>query len=377
MRAFFKLSLAVVTIGAFALMPGGANAMRIMGAGGEAPPPDQVHLDISGFGGAMTSLLTPLESSSGEVAPSTFVTAVEARLNVDVGTDTMMLHMARWIRQTNGDFNYSGWDGFGLGRTSTPYEMAELVWHPMPELRVQAGSLIYGPWADRAVLWENFSVVGPLHPGWAYTGYIENSPGVDLGYKIGDMEVGAGLFTYAAITGAMTNLQGANKATDPSPAAAPAAVSAQTIVPHFVYVGGPLQLRVSYFLESVTTSADGWVTDDGGLSNTLAVVDVKFQYDDAGSFAKADYLMADGDSYGTANNIISATVSQMLGADAVWVSFSSNTAAGGADGVDQSWVMVGYKHPVSAGADVRVEYHTLDDSVSSGNSINFVLFQSY
>ena len=46
MRAFFKLSLAVVAIGAFMWMAGNANAMRIMGPGTSAAPDSPVHLEL-------------------------------------------------------------------------------------------------------------------------------------------------------------------------------------------------------------------------------------------------------------------------------------------------------------------------------------------
>jgi hypothetical protein len=359
MRSLFKLSIAAVAMGALMWVAGSANAMMVMG-------PDQpVQLEIGGFGGVITSLLTPHESPAGEVPPSQVVTTTELRLNVNAGTDTMKLNMSRWIREGNGEINFTF--------NESPYQFGEIIWRPMPELRIQAGSLVYVPWADRAIQWEHFSAVGPIFPSGTYTGYIENSPGIDFGYKIGDLEVGIGLFTYAAITGGATNLLAAASNGTPGTSR-----SAQTFVPHFLWASGPLALRLSFYSEMVTTSTDDWASDDGGLSNTLLVLDFRFQYDEAGSFVKADFLTADGDSYGTGNTTISATISQMLGSNTVWVSFNSDTASGGVDGVDQSYVQIGYKIPLGPpGADIRFQFATQDNSVSSASTIDFVLFQSF
>ena len=62
-----------------------------------------------------------------------------------------------------------------------------------------------------------------------------------------------------------------------------------TIIPHFALRGGPLQVLASYYLENVEGTTDNWVTDDS-FASTLLVVDVKFTYDDAGSFVKGDIL---------------------------------------------------------------------------------------
>ena len=359
MRQLIKLSFITLAVVAFVWTAGSLRAMPVAG-----PPPgerDQIALDIGGFAGVITSyILTPHEQG-GEVPPATFTTTTELRLNITLGTDTISVTQARWIRESNDELNF--------GFAEAPYQFGQFTWRPTDGLRVDAGSMVYLPWTDRAVQWEWFSAVGPIFPSGVFTGYIENSPGVDFSYTAADgIDVGAALFTYGAITGATNSFT--------PDATTGVAQTAMTIVPHVVYSAGPLAVRFSFYSETVTGTADGWANTDDA-SNTLMVLATKFGYDDAGSFVKFDYLAADGDSYGTANSTISFTVSQNLDDNAVWFSFSSNTAAGGVDGSDQSYMQVGYMLPIAAGSQQRFEFVTQDNSDSSATAINWVLFQSF
>ncbi|MCH8843078.1 MAG: hypothetical protein IID61_08885 [SAR324 cluster bacterium] len=368
MRQLIKLSFITLAVVAFVWTAGSLHAMPVAG-----PPPgerDQIALDIGGFAGVITSyILTPHEQG-GEVPPATFTTTTELRLNITLGTDTISVTQARWIRESNDEINW--------GFAEAPYQFGQFTWRPTDGLRVDAGSMVYLPWTDRAVQWEWFSAVGPIFPSGTYTGYIENSPGVDFSYTAADgIDVGAALFTYGAITGTTNSFTTTGLDVDGDGIADfQTAQTAQTIVPHLIYSAGPLALRFSYYLETITFTFDSWANDDEA-ANTLMVLDVKFGYDDAGSFVKFDYLAADGDSYGDPNSTISFTVSQNLGDNAVWLSYSANTAAGGVDGNDQSYMQVGYMLPIAAGSQQRFEFVTQDNSDSSATAINWVLFQSF
>ena len=353
MRQLIKLSFITLAVGAFVVTAGSVQAMPV------APPDSPVNLDISGFAGVITSFLTPHEKQpGGDAAPSTFTTTVEARLNVTAGTDTLSVQMARWIREDNGEV--------GFGFSEDPYQFAQITWRPIDALRVDAGSIVYLPWTDRSVQWEWFSGVGPIFPTGVYNGYIENVPGIDVGYDLGGgIEVGAALFTTGVVSGTTTDL---NDGT--------VEASAQTIVPHFIFATDTLTVRASYYLETSTSTTDAWANDDGGESDNLTVVGGKFSLP-GGSFVKGDYVNRDGDNCDDANSTIAGTYSQGLGDNAAWVSFSSDTAAGCVDGVDRSYIHAGYSMKVSDGSSVRFEYAQEDDSDSTATTFNFVLFQSF
>ena len=120
MRQLIKLSFITLAVVAFVWTAGSLHAMPVAG-----PPPgerDQIALDIGGFAGVITSyILTPHEQG-GEVPPATFTTTTELRLNVTVGTDTISVTQARWIRESNDEINF--------GFAEAPYQFGQFTWRP-------------------------------------------------------------------------------------------------------------------------------------------------------------------------------------------------------------------------------------------------------
>jgi hypothetical protein len=371
MKSFFKLSIAAVAFSALVCAGAPAFAMTV----GEGENGNRV--DVGGFFGVRFGMLTPYEGASGEKAPTQLATASESHLVVGFGNDTAYGQVANYHREDPGSY---GW---------ADYWLHQVTWKPMAGLRVDAGAaLIYFPWSDRAIQWENFQAFRPIPNAAvaaAFRGFMEGNPGIDLTYSVADgVDVGVAVFTAPIIGpwGLGRFVRPDQSGTDAAANGCPAENNGScvgdpvgsTYAIHFVFAQDTLKVNGAYFLENAEDSDDGWVNSDDA-SNSSLFVTAKYGYDSAGSFVKLTYGMAEFDSKiaEETESVIALGADHTLGDGGVYLEYSMLSNQNGTKDA-ASWAQIGYHHNVAAGARVFVGYEQGVNEPDEGDSTdaNFI-----
>lgn len=353
MKSFFKLFIAMVAVAASLALAGNASAAMVA-------QNDMGNLEFYGYGAATFGMVTPNEVG-GEAPPSTFATATDVRLTAKWGSDKVQAQWTKWIRDVDGQ------------QGNITQDMAQLTWKPSPELRIDMGNLIYVPWGDRGIMWENYYTVDSIHQSKTYTGYIEDVNGVDIGYNVGGgIEVGVGIFTQGVVTGAK------NAVNVPSADGTSAGSQANTYAGHLVWIADGMSLRAAFYSETKEPAGATWA-DSESASNTLISATFKI---DLGVKIGVTFNTIDGDDYKDADpwTSISPGVRMPLGADEAGVELEMATNGGIDDKGEQADTMyarVFYQVNIGAGSYWQVEYDMKDDAVSTGSAITFNLKQSF
>jgi len=353
MKSFFKLSIAAVLVGA---MSWSATAFAMEVAKTDAGVP----LSLSGYGAVTFGFLTPNEVG-GEAPPSTFATATDVRFTAEWGTEDVMAHWTKWIRDIDGQAG------------NITQDMGWVTWSP-GQLRIDVGNIGYVPWGDRAILWENYYTVDSIHQTYTYAGYVEDVNGLDVGFDVGGgIEVGAGIFSQGLVTGTKNQV--------------PAGSVANTYAVHLVWKAEAMSLRAAFFSETAESAVDDPTTDavetnwadSESVSNTLISVTFKI---DVGVKIGVTFNTVDGDAYDAVDpwTSISPSVRVPLGDNEFGVEAELATNGGVDDKGEQADTMyarVFYQMPIAAASFWQVEYDIKDDAISTGSMLGLNFKQSF
>jgi hypothetical protein len=380
MKSFLKHSIAAVLFGAMicAGLPIYAATVEKMENGNR--------VDVGGFFGVRFGMLTPYENpGSGEKPPTQLATASESHLVVGFGSDALYGQVANYHREDPGSY---GW---------ADYWLHQVTWKPMGGLRIDGGAaLIYFPWSDRAIQWENFQAFRPIPNAAvaaAFRGFMEGNPGIDLTYSVADgIDVGVAVFTAPIIgpwgLGRFVRPDQSGSAHDPADGVATGPVGCpaenngscegdpvgSTYAVHFVYAADTLKVNGAYFIENAEDSDDGWANSEE-VSNSSLFVTAKYGYDSAGSFVKLEYGMAEFDSKiaDETESVIALGADHTLGDGGVYLEFSTLSNINGSKDA-AGWLQVGYHHNVAPGGRVFVGYEqgTNEPDVGDSTDANFI-----
>lgn len=356
MKSFLKLSIAAVVFGAMTFAAGFASAA-------EVAKNDNGTLDISGMGSASFGMFQGYEDAAGEAPPSTFATATDVRLNVTYGNDTMKAKWSKWVRDVDG------------GRGNITQDMAQVTWKPSAQLRIDMGNIIYLPWGDRAILWENYYTVSSVHQSGTYAGYPEDVNGLDIGFDVGSgIEVGAGVFSQGLVGGFANRTDTASIDGDGDGVKDTFTV-ASTIVPHLIWSQDTMSLRLAYYMESAE-GGPNWGESDT-VSNTLISATFKIN---VGVNIGLTFNSSDGDNWEDVDppTTIAFSVRMPLGENNTEAGIEGESVAnGGVDDkgeqADTTYFRVFYQMGVAVGSTVQVEYEMADNAISTASelSLNF------
>jgi hypothetical protein len=365
MKSFFKLSIAAVAVAALVLSAGFASAA-------EVAKNDNGTLRLDGFGAATFGMVQGFEEG-GEAPPSTFASATDVRLTATWGSDKVTAQWSKWIRDVDG------------ARGNITQDMAQLTWMPIPELRIDMGNLIGVPWKERAIMWDNYYTVSSVHQNYTYAGVIEDVNGLDVGFNIGSIEVGAGVFSQGLVTGT-PNRTGIGLDTDDDGAIDASGGSvANTIVGHIVWKAEGMYLNAAYYTESAEsppgTTGTTWADSAGSVSNQLISVTFRINL---GVKIGVTYNMIDGDNYDAVDpwTSISPSVRMPLGEGETEAGVEAELATnGGTDDAgaqaDSSYIRVFYQMTITPASAWQVEYEMADNGTSTATEISFNLKQHF
>jgi len=370
MRAFLKLSLAAVAI---ALLVSGTAFAGSVENGSDSK------VSVGGIVWAGLGYVTPFEdTTTGEVATSSFDANNETRLNVAWTQGPITGHWEYWIRSDTG-----GADSANNNDADNDEIMGWLTWNINESMQIDVGQLEDQSWMERAVDWDMHSGTARdfgRDPG-AYNGFPEDVAGLDFTFKADAIRAGLAVYSKGVVSNAGNDQQ---------------ASSATTFIPHVEFKSDFMWIAVYYESESVSAAdvgddgsgadgiagtaddtkpvaAKGWASPVD-TSNTMIGVSTKFNLG-VGTL-KFQYLGRDGDKWEDPNTDVALSFMLPVGENTAALEY--DTYDSGASGADpQTWLRLAYKIGMGGGSAIQIEYSMGNDGNSSSSRPAVTWIASY
>jgi hypothetical protein len=360
MRIFVKLSIAAIAFGAMLFWAAGPLAAA------EVAKSDTGTLNIGGFVNGRFGMLTPGGSIGAADAPATFQGHGEGAVQVNAATADGELegHIDMRIRGAGGQIG-------GANPGDVYFPGAWGTWHPIENLRIDAGLIGYREWEERTTHWENYVGFRPIPVGDEYQWFPEDKRALDITYAIpGDMRIEVGIWiptdapTYnsdAGNSGATTYGTGAF-----DPAAPTTPMTKSAYVPHLVLRAADWMFSALYGSETLAVSDNAWV-DEEESSNTGMVLVARYNYCPT-CFAKVGMTSTTFDKFNAYGQIaeethtaIAAAVQQGFGGPyAAYIEYMGVTDENGVKDQERTWMRVGVKKMLAGGSRIHLDYESND-----------------